>query len=93
MHEEQEENLPQSRRGTEGAQARRPRSEQERFGGVAVRRARLDSDGSTNNESPVVFVDPSDPVALAGPQCGPAAEPIASVSRCLCGNVVFFVTS
>jgi hypothetical protein len=59
----------------------------DRFGGVAWRRARPESDGSTNSRDYFLFVDPSDPAALAGPQGGPAAEPSLS----LCGYFFFVI--
>src|SRR6185369_3728814 len=67
--------------------AKAAEQETEWFGGVATRRARPDSDGSANRSDGVRrFVDPSDPIAPAGPHRGPAAEPYRSVSLCLCGR-------
>ena len=58
-------------------------TEMSRFGGVAKRRTRPDSDESTNHSVIMWFVDSSDPTASASLLRGPAAQPTAFSLRLL----------
>jgi hypothetical protein len=66
-----------------------------RFDGVALRRARPESDESTNLLRSDWFADSSDPATPAGLRSRPAVEPVVGPSRalpgksslCLCASV------
>src|SRR5207249_10896896 len=69
---------PRRHRDTEGVAARRAKTAKycgQRFGGVAKRRARLESDGSMSRPRRMRLMNPAHAAAPAGLRCMPAAEP------------------
>src|SRR4029079_2095046 len=63
-------------------------SETPRFGGVATRRQRPDSDEYASPCDRDRFAYSSDPAACAGLRSRPGAEPDSSVTLCLCGCLI-----